>query len=237
MNKFSVLLVLVLLVGLSGLVFAAPNGANVSQVGNSGRAPINLPENNSAIAGNVTELTISGETITQAWQGYFGNVSGVITLENSGGSVMYNWSSNNPSGEVFASNESSVTWAGITCFNLTANASTLEASFGIGANDVDGVNETFSDSAAHDAFAVGGVSFAGGDCPATFVYDDTQVGVDNYFEEVLLSAGVKTVFAALLERDEPGFDNNPHDFEMLVLENGHLGDVGTTPYFFYLELG
>ena len=43
-------------------------------------------------------------------------------------------------------------------------------------------------------------------------------------------------YEALLNEDVLGFDNTAHDFEMLVLENGHETDTSTTTYFFYVEL-
>jgi len=39
-----------------------------------------------------------------------------------------------------------------------------------------------------------------------------------------------------LEENVLGFDNRHHDFEMMVLEDGHNGNSGTTDYYFYVEL-
>jgi hypothetical protein len=149
---------------------------------------------------------------------------------------MYNWSQSSPQGEIFASIANSITWPSIACYNVSGNSTNLEGNYSILSDDVDGVNETFSNSTAHDAFSVGSVAFATDICYATFVYDSTQTGVDNHFEEVLLTDGSSPVFASLLEKNVVGFDSNPHDFEMLVLENGHNGDTSTTPYYFYVEL-
>ena len=44
------------------------------------------------------------------------------------------------------------------------------------------------------------------------------------------------VFASLLNENVLGFDNNPHDFEMLVLENGHGTDTSPTTYYFYAAI-
>lgn len=219
-----------------GLVSAEVNGASVVSAGTSSRGPATSPGSSNAQAGNVTELTITGSSLTQAWQGYFGNVSGTIELTDGSGNVLYNWSLASPQGEVYASNSSSVSWTNIQCFNLTANSSALESAFGIGANDADGVNETFSDANTHAAFSTGSTSFTAGQCPATYVYDSTGAGVSGNFEEVLLDDGTNTVFASLLEDDLSGFDSKTHDFEMLVLEDGHNGDTTTTTYYFYIEL-
>jgi len=52
-----------------------------------------------------------------------------------------------------------------------------------------------------------------------------------------MDASNRTVFASLLSDDALGFDSLPHDFEMLVLEDGHGADTATTSYFFFVELG
>ena len=72
---------------------------------------------------------------------------------------------------------------------------------------------------------------------STQIYDSTGSGVDNHFEEVLLWDGVDVVFTSLLESDSVnGFDGKDHDFEMLVLEDGHGTDKEVTPYYFYVEI-
>ena len=56
------------------------------------------------------------------------------------------------------------------------------------------------------------------------------------FDEVLMSDGVNTIFASLLEDDAVGFDGATHDFEMLVLEDGHETDTSASTYYFWVEL-
>ncbi|KHO52959.1 MAG: hypothetical protein QT05_C0012G0007 [archaeon GW2011_AR13] len=68
-------------------------------------------------------------------------------------------------------------------------------------------------------------------------YGDTGAGVDTEFEEVLLKGGSnETIFASILEEDMLGFNDASHDFQMLVLEDGHGTDTATRPYYFYVEL-
>jgi hypothetical protein len=250
----------------TGVLAVSPFGANVSQVGNSQRAPADAPQNHSAIAGNVTELTISGVTVTTSWQGYYGNVSGTIVLADVNDNAMYNWSLASPEGEVFASTNSSINWNYIQCLNYTSagtyasdtaqagstsffgtNLLQLETAFGIVSDDVDGVNETFTltgthDSGqglAHDLFYVNNFQFSAGECISTHVRSANGAVVDGMFQEVLLyePSTSSVVFTALLDEEGPaGFDVARHDFEMLVLENGHGTDTATTTYFFYVEL-
>lgn len=210
-----------------------------------------------AQAGNVTALNIFGYSITQTWQGYFGNVSGTIELTDSNNNSLYNWSLVDPQGEVYASSNLSIIWTNIQCFNYTANGSygdesgmggatnlaglnltALETRFNVSKDDVDGVNETFTEF-NHDLFYTANQQFSANECPSTHIFDSTGKGVDGNYEEVLLYEPVSTsvVFAALLEESSVlGFDDLDRDFEMLVLENGHGTDIAATTYYFFVEL-
>lgn len=234
-----------------------PFGGSVTPI-QTETAPADAAGNNNAIAGNVTEITINGFSTTQTWQGYYGNVSGTIQLADSTDNVLYNWTLAEPSGEIYSSTNQTITWTGIQCLNFTANATggagsagatnlagtnltVLESRFNILSDDVDGVNETFSFTPAgdaHDQFFTANLQFSAGECLSTKVYSPSGPAA-NQFEEVLLfePATSSVVFASLLEEGTlAGFDNADHDFEMLVLEDGHGTDVATTTYYFFVEL-
>ncbi len=223
---------------LTVVVAVEPYGANYTLI-DSESADDDFPQSDGAIAGNVTELDITGYATTQSWQGYFGNVSGTIQLADINDNVMYNWSLASPEGEVYASMNSSVFWTRIGCY-IMANHTVAETYFNISTDDVDGVNETFSTGNGHDNFYTSNTQFATGTCPSTQMFDDTYQGVDNHFEEVLLTDFTEAdqlVFVALLEEpDTAGFDQQYHDFQMIVLENGHGTDIAATNYYFYVEL-
>jgi hypothetical protein len=243
---------------------AIPYGADTTPVSNDTALADNATSHG-AYAGNVTEITLTGFTTTNTWQGYFGNVSGTIQLADSSDNVMYNWSVTSPEGEVFASTNDSLVWTNIQCFNFSAtgtmvgieagtrgatsqvgmNLTQLEANFNINATDEDGVNETFAmngqlpnNDGDHDGFFVNNLEFTPGECLSTNVLRQ-GTGQDNYFEEVLLWEPTtdSVVFTSLLEEaDTAGFDSAYHDFQMLVLEDGHGTDVDTTTYYFYVEI-
>jgi hypothetical protein len=229
-----------------------PFGANYTLV-NSSTAPIDDPASITAQAGNVSELNIFGYSVTQSWQGYFGNVSGSIFLANSNDNVFYNWSVIEPQGEIYASINQSVMWGNVACFNYSAkgtfeddssfrgetsvnglNLSQLETLYNIGPNDVDGVNETFMFK-NHQGFFTANLEFGSGECYNTKVYNSSGAGT---FDEVLLYSpeNKMIIFTSIILDDANGFDGRGHDFEMLVLEDGHGGDTSSTPYYFYVEL-
>jgi hypothetical protein len=211
----------------------------------STRFPGQAEQTIEAEAGNVTELTIYSKRSTQAWQGYYGNITGTITLDDSENNTMFNWQIADPEGEIYASNSSGVTWADIMCVDFTSNADALnetilETFYGIDATDLDGFSETFNETYDDSTgFKVGGVTINGASgCHMAHTFVDETYQTASY-NETILTDNVSVVFTALLESNVDGFKNgvDAHDFQMLVAENGHPGYEGTTTtYWFYVEL-
>lgn len=246
---------------VSGITGTGGNGVNVT-AGPPQTAPVDPSGNNSAYSGNVTYLSVSGYSTTQAWQGYFGNVSGTIELADGTGNVLYNWSVAEPEGEVYASTNSTLTWTNLQCFNFTANGTQggisgetfggtslgglnltgLEGMFNIDSDDADGVNETFSFSPGgdgHDNFYIANLQFGVGECLSAKTFNNGGVQGSNQFEEVLLwdPSTSSVIFTAILEEGTlNGFNNEDNDFQMLVLEDGHGTNVAATIYYFFAEL-
>ena len=235
-----------------------PTGASTTFI-KTGTAPNDTAGSQQAIAGNVTEVNLYGYSTTRSWQGFYGNVTGTIQLTDANDNVFYNWSVASPRGQVYVTTNNTVQWAYVECFNFTStgtqaldtaqagntslfgtNLTTLEQQFNITSLDVDGVNETFTLSGAgtHNLFYVGALQFDVGECMNTRVFDSTGKGVDNRFEEVLLYEPQTTsvIFTTLLNDNAAGFDSATHDFETLVLENGHGTDTASTTYYFFVEL-
>ena len=87
-------------------------------------------------------------------------------------------------------------------------------------------------------------------CYNTWTYVNNQSQTDNFVEVLLTDAAPPTggnalVFMTIVENkdwfnstDPTGFDGKDHDFQMLVLEDGHPGANELTPtlYYFWVEL-
>jgi hypothetical protein len=254
---FLFILFSVILINIVFVSAVEPFGVNVTNL-SSVRAPQDAPQGIPAIAGNVTELSIFGYSITQSWQGYFGNVTGTIMLADQSDKMMYNWSLASPEGEIYASTNDSIVWNYVQCLNFTAdgsyiddkvnaggtsqygtNLTILENMFGISYDDVDGIDETFTLlGSGHNTFYTNNFEFSSGQCRNTEVFSNAGYGEEDKFEEVLLYEPTTSsvIFTSILNENVLGFDNRQHDFEMLVLEDGHLTDTSTTPYYFYVEL-
>lgn len=239
-----------------GITGTGATGVNVTEINSTSQNPT-PPGSLESFAGNVTEITTpEGIGTTQAWAGYFGNISGTIMLADNSDNVMYNWTLSSPEGEIFASINNSISWDNIQCFNFTAtgtyqdeggnggttnlhgkNITQIELEYNIRYDDLDGVDETFylSGLGTHNTFYVNSKEFGEGECRNTRINDWTGLGQDDNFEEVLLyePSTASVIFGALLNEDVLGFDNRPHDFEMIVLEDGHQTDTEVTIYYFY----
>jgi hypothetical protein len=235
---------------LTALVYAAsdyPYGVRTITPGISSRANTSAYEPATLVnvqAGNITEINLSGISTTKAWAGYYGEITGTITLEDSDGYVFYNWTALEPKGEIYASPNSTVAWASVGCFEYGAGITleTAESWFGIEDDDSDGINETFDDN-SNTAFSVGPTAISINTCPATNTYQNGGP-VATEFENVLLTDGAALIFTTFIENNEAdnatdvvGYNGLTHDFQLLVAENGHDGQETTsTTYYFWAEI-
>jgi hypothetical protein len=119
-----------------------------------------------------------------------------------------------------------------TGFNGTAGTS----------RDDDSVDRTFhyrgDPATGHRLFYTNNLEFEAGECQSARIYGPNSRQAKGEFEQALLyePESESVIFAALINEDLIGFDNRPHDFQMLVLEDGHGTDTVTTTYYFYIEL-
>ncbi|MBI4438374.1 hypothetical protein HY640_00410 [Candidatus Woesearchaeota archaeon] len=222
---------------------AAPQGINNITIVSTETYNDNLsPKTVPASAGNVSMVTLTDTKVTSRWQGYYGNLTGTVTLSDASNNTLYSWELQ-PSGEVYASNHSTVDWSSIKCVNFTSNLSdgwtfnitTLERFYNAGRNDVDGIDETFNTTYTNaTGFTAGSVLINDQQkCPLTYTFVNNAYQTTE-FEEILLTDNSSVVFTTLLENGLLGFDGRKWDFQMLVAENGD--DPAPTNYYFFVEV-
>jgi len=224
MRKLLLTTIVVMTLLFSAVAYAVPNGANVNVQGSETKSS-DAASSHGAFGGNITEVNLDQNSQTLVWQGYFGEVSGALVLEDASGDVLYNWTATLAEGEVYASQSNNVTWASIAAQN---DCTTDESLTGTGN---DRVNNTFTAS-SNSEFLVGGTTIAANSACKTNTLANGAVTAD--FEEVLLTDGSNTVYASIMENNVAGFDAATHDFQMIVPEDN---DGTTTTYYFYMELG
>jgi hypothetical protein len=198
-----------------------------------------------AQAGNATALTINSTQLTDRWQGYYGNITGIITLDDAADNTLYSWEIATPQGEIYAVNHSTTpTWANVGCFNFSKNSDEqnitiddLRSSLGMSATEDDDVNKTFN-LTYMGGFSVGsGVTITSADeCPLVSLYVDDNYDEANFNETILFDNASKEMitYVSIIEQSATGFQGDGLDFQMLVGENGDV--VASTQYWFYVEL-
>lgn len=189
-----------------------------------------------ARGGNVTEVNIDALTQTRVWQGYYGNIAGEITLDNANNFTFYNWSIATVQGEVYASRNSAVTWANVNCSNSTQRD---EENTYINRSSADGdsVTNTYS-LTSHPAFSVGSFAVTANSCYSTYGFVANASQTANWSMVFLQddSGPNGVVYASIINDSVVGFDSVAHDFQLLVPENENTGFIGTTLYYFWVEL-
>jgi len=194
-----------------------------------------------ALAGNISYLSIYTEAVTQTWQGYIGNISGIIVLDDANNRTLYDWALSNPSGEVYATRSDSINWGtgNIICANNSV-ITTEEISLNINnAEDMDSINRTFNLTFSGDIYVATNHITAASNCRQTNLYVSDSWENTGIFKEILLYdiANNKTIYTAIIHKGYAvGYDNNTYNFELIVPEDGHYGDTSTTTYYFYVEI-
>jgi hypothetical protein len=252
MYKRLATILIMFLAAFSFIVVAAtdPQGPSTLRVNWSQRNTPYDPLNLSALAGNITELEIFAKTQTRTWQGYVGNISGTITLDDASNWTLYDWSNTEPRGQIYATPTAVVpTWANINCFEYYVdgtnryNLTEIESVLGLDPTERDGVNETFKYK-NHPLIYVGSKQINADNCWSTNMYQNDVNQTNNFFELLLTDNTTSSIiYTTIIENrtpgalsDVPGYNGVQYDFQMLVGENGHGIDIATTPYWFYVEL-
>ena len=245
-----------IMLGVIGLLFAvlvlaAPKGPGSLTEGSTQTRTAGIDTDTgyevNASGGNLTQLNIDSLSQTSRWQGYYGNITGSIILDDANNNTFYDWALTTPTGEVYATNHSgTITWTLLECLNNSAdgpgfncsgenevclNITTIEQEwYGMNANDSDGVDETFDSTGS---ITVGDLTLS--NCPATRLYENSSQSASHWNELLLTQNNTHTlIYAAIVENNQYGFNNETWDFQMLVGDNGD--DDAVTPYYFYVEL-
>lgn len=186
-----------------------------------------------AEAGNITWLAITSFQKTRSWQGFVGNMTGGLTLDDTANETMYSWNISDLSGQLYASQNCSIDWTQIS----TQNDCTVDnALTGPGS---DSVSRTYTASSNQIAYQIYDLEVnASSVCTAwPYVNDSAQSGT-YLFENTILTAGTvpdgnQSIYVANFEYQTNGFDTLLYDFQMLVPVNK---SSKFTTYCLYAEL-
>jgi hypothetical protein len=214
--------------------FADPVPPSLQEISSSTRT-ISGISNISAQGGNVTEIRIDALTVTKTWQGYFGNITGNIHLDDASNNSFYIWgNATGVSGEVYASRNSTINWASVNCTNATQRSSE-NAYLGVAGVDGDSVTNTFN-STYHPTFIVGLQTIQNSTCFSTNAFVNGTSQNSSFYQILLSDQYNNTVYTTLIENDKHAYNGRVSDFQLMVGENEHDGNLGPTAYYFFVEL-
>jgi len=187
--------------------------------------------------GYIAALNLSASVQNTHWKAFVGWITAGFTLDDSGGSTIYDWTSAVTSGRVYATRDSStIEWNLIDCANVsTTLAAEDTAMFHNISSRPDTINTTFVYPGTHDPFWAAGHSFSANQCPTLNTYVNSGIQ-DEDFEEMALYDSTSIIYATMLEPGLTGYDGQTYDFQMLVPENGSQTFSGATAYYIYVEL-
>lgn len=221
---------------LSKLAFALPSAPSINYVSNT-TAVGGIVNESTAEKGTITTIILDANQQNYKWKAYVGNITGKVALDNAAGQSIYDWNLGTAGGgEVYVSRFSNINWGSINCVDQTS-INNEQTGLSMSATSGDNINATFNNT-NHVALSVGVTTVNGCRSTATYINDAPQVmGPAAFFQEVLLrdtSTG-NMIYATRMESAHNGYDNQAHDFQLLVAEN----ESATVPstYFFWVELG
>lgn len=207
---------------------------------------LNVTENTTRETPSVKMVNISGGYIAvmnltatvqnTRWKAFVGQLYPSLTLQDSSGAQIYDWTLTTTTGRIYATrNSSSPTWVNVECANLTTlNEENVLLEH---ANVNDNLTKTFNITAGatHGGFNIGAVSFSNDTCPTLNTYKENATQ-DTDFEEIALYDDSNIFFTTLLESNVEGYNHEQFDFQMIVPENGNSSRSIVTAYYIYVEL-
>lgn len=192
-------------------------------------------------AGNLSAFLVSSGRVSNSWAAFYGNVSGIVTLQDGSGYTFFNWGNVTVSGEIFASNGSVSDWTNIYCVNFTGNGSAspnqtvINAMIGTNDTETDAVQNTFKWNFTGNITVATTVFDNSTKCPTTYTFVN-ELPQTSDFAEILITDNKSVIYTAILNDSIDGFASglDLHDFQMVIGEDGN--DPTTTTYYFYTEI-
>ena len=167
-NRIIAIAVLILIILTFNYTFGQPSGAQITYNQTETKTPAPAEYINTS-GGTFTTLILYSETQNLRWKAYAGNVTGVLTLDDSGDYSIYQWSLTDITGEVYATRtNNSISWASIQCANET-HIYNEEIALNHTTDADDSINSTFSYQ-LHRPFTVGIVPIPQSQCRSTFTW-------------------------------------------------------------------
>lgn len=142
MKQLTLTVITVFAIALGLAFVAAPPGDAQGDIGSTGQYTTPAANAVNAQGGNVTAVNVSSNQTTSKWQGYWGNVSGALTLGD-GSAVFYDWSTATFQA-VYASPGNNIDWTTVSDLSGAAAREGKDTDYGFTSTDADSINRTMS---------------------------------------------------------------------------------------------
>jgi hypothetical protein len=232
----SIFLLVLVASAIAFFVSADPSGSSITyNITDSGATA--TASNRTDAGGTITSLILDAVQQNSKWKAYVGNITGALTLDDSNGNTIFDWSLSAAgiTGEIYASRSNSPSWSLVNC-STPATIATEHTAIGFNPNAIDSINATFNET-THAAMVSAGKTIAANTCNSTSTYVNStrQAQASSYFPELLLHDTTNLIYATPIRQDTVGFNNLTNvDFQMIVADDP---TVTSTTYFFYAEIG
>jgi PBP1b-binding outer membrane lipoprotein LpoB len=226
--------------------FAAPLPPTIQHIKNETGPVTTATEFLNTTGGSITTIVLNASSQNLRWKAFVGNVTGTFTLDDAAGYTLFDWGTTAVTGQIYVTRSAdALNWSAINC-TWTVTGTTTNRAVEENENRImnqtsanDNITVTFRQR-VHTPFYVNERLISQDSCYAINTYVNSTAQSAR-FQEVILYDGTNTtngdlVYAAILEQDQQGFDNDNYDFQMIVPENGAQGFQSSTAYYFYAEL-
>jgi hypothetical protein len=228
-------IVVALVAAFTGIASAAPAGdSEYTQDFGTPVTNASVGALNAARGGNITQANFTGvASQTAKWQGYYGNLSGSVTLGSSGGT---GWSNSTNIGYVLATPNGSIPdWHNYS----VSSADTIDTAYGFDTSDVDDAGATFDDTPVSATLVIAGTSHTATSSNTVLTWnadasaDRWQTTALDYGSptagqtQLMMFVGVNNATAAA-----SAYNDIACDYQMIVPVHGG----STQNYYFYIEL-
>jgi len=220
--------------------FTPPSGVVVVPNANETFTPPVYYYNASFTTGGYTQLTPNQTQQSKIWQGFYGNITSIVTLANSAGKSFYNWSVLNVSGMLYATTNNNPSWAGTT---NDVSASKVDELWGFGAWS-DNAIQTFTAN-NNTAFTIGrgpeSISIAANTRDSMNTFSGGAI-VPGAFEEVLLANDAtqtqkdSIIFASFINNLKTSFNSSVQTHYQIIVPNNQHNSTTLDVYYFFFEL-
>ena len=210
---------------IPGIIILNKTGANVTYVETRGEIADTTVGTVDVEAGNVTVANLESNQSTYRWAALIGNASGNIVLGDDSSNVLHVWSANAIA--VYASTAGSIDWS--------TNMVAAEAGdFGAYLNTADSDNFTSTFTGSAGQFSASNIATVSN--PVDVAVASTLSADATGWTTYALMNGANPVFAVEVGEATDSYAGDDVDYQLLVPEDGTLGNAAITSYNVWLEL-